>query len=112
MHLRSKCKSMWPRMAVGCFVIAAGVVTAGVVSGWAQQPAAAPAPAKQQPAAKQPSLTVDRDPVASPDVDPPAQSQTGGTSYQLAAAPFGRGVGRGLEATPAASGHRLPHFII
>ncbi len=77
MHLRSKCKSMWPRMAVGCFVIAAGVVTAGVVSGWAQQPAAAPAPAKQQPAAKQPSLTVDRDPVASPDVDPPAQSQTG-----------------------------------
>jgi len=64
-------------MAVGCFVIAAGVVTAGVVSGWAQQPAAAPAPAKQQPAAKQPSLTVDRDPVASPDVDPPAQSQTG-----------------------------------
>ncbi len=72
MHLRSKCKSMWPRMAVGCFVIAAGLV-----SGWAQQPAAAPAPTKQQPVAKQPSLTVDRDPVASPDVDPPAQSQTG-----------------------------------
>jgi len=64
-------------MAAGCFVIAAGVITAGVVSGGAQQPTAAPAPAKQQPAAKQPSLTVDRDPVASPDVDPPAQSQTG-----------------------------------
>jgi hypothetical protein len=35
------------------------------------------APAKQQPAARQPSLTVDRDPAPSPDVDPPAQSQTG-----------------------------------
>jgi Ca-activated chloride channel family protein len=70
MHLRSK--SMWPRMAVGWFVI-----TAGAVSGWAQQPAAAPAAAKQQPVARQPSLTVDRDPAPSPDVDPPAQSQTG-----------------------------------
>jgi VWFA-related protein len=38
---------------------------------------AQPAPAKQQPAAKQPSLTVDRDPVASPDIDSPAPSQTG-----------------------------------
>src|SRR3979411_443866 len=75
MHLRSKCKRMCARRAAGCFVIAAGVVTAGVVSGWAQQPAAAPA--KQQPAAKQPSLTVDRDPAPSPDVDPPAQAQTG-----------------------------------
>jgi len=64
MHLRSKC--MWPRMALGWFVIAAVVV-----SGWAQQPSAVPTPAKQ------PSLTVDRDPVPSPDVDPPAQSQTG-----------------------------------
>jgi Ca-activated chloride channel homolog len=73
MHLRSKCKSMWPRMAaVGLFVM-----TVGVVSGWAQTPAAAPGQAKQQPAAKQPSLTVDRDPVPSPDVDPPAQAQTG-----------------------------------
>ena len=71
MHLRSK--SMWPRIAVGLFVM-----TAGAVSGWAhQQPAAAPTTAKQQPAAKQPSLTVDRDPAPSPDVDPPAQSQTG-----------------------------------
>jgi Ca-activated chloride channel family protein len=70
MHLRSK--SMWPRMAVGWFVI-----TAGAVSGWAQQPAAAPTAAKQQPVARQPSLTVDRDPAPSPDVDPPAQSQTG-----------------------------------
>jgi len=70
MHLRSK--SMWPRKALGWFVIA----SVGV-SGWAQQPAAAPASAKQQPAAKQPSLAVDRDPAPSPDVDPPAQSQTG-----------------------------------
>ena len=71
MHLRSK--STWPRMAaVGWLVI-----TAAVVGGEAQQPAAAPAPAKQQPAAKQPSLTVDRDPVPSPDADPPAQAQTG-----------------------------------
>jgi Ca-activated chloride channel homolog len=71
MHLRSK--RMWPRMAaVGWFVI-----TAGVVGGWAQQPGAAPAPAKQNPAARQPSLTVDRDPVPSPDADPPAQAQTG-----------------------------------
>jgi Ca-activated chloride channel family protein len=71
MHLRSK--STWPRMAaVGWFVI-----TAVVVGGEAQQPAAGPAPAKQQPAAKQPSLTVDRDPVPSPDADPPGQAQTG-----------------------------------
>jgi Ca-activated chloride channel homolog len=71
MHLRSK--STWPRMAaVGWFVI-----TAVVVGGEAQQPAAAPAPAKQLPAAKQPSLTVDRDPVPSPDADPPAQAQSG-----------------------------------
>src|SRR5215471_5824941 len=70
MHLRSK--NMWPLMAAGWFAI-----TAGVVSGWAQQPTAAPTPAKQQPAAKQPSLTVDRDPVASPDVDAPAPSQAG-----------------------------------
>jgi Ca-activated chloride channel homolog len=50
---------------------------AGTASGWAQQPSVAQAPAKQQPAPQQPSLTVDRDPVASPDVDPPPQNQTG-----------------------------------
>jgi Ca-activated chloride channel homolog len=72
MHLRSK--SMWPLMAAVWFAI-----TAGVVSGWAQQPTAAPSLAKQQPTAKQPSLTVDRDPVPSPDVDAPVQSQTGTT---------------------------------
>jgi len=55
------------------------VTTAGAVGGWAQQPAAPQTQARQQPVAKQPSLTVDRDPVASPDVDAPAQSQTGTT---------------------------------
>jgi Ca-activated chloride channel family protein len=79
MHLRSKC--MRPRMALGWFVI-----TAVGVSGWAQQPAAASAAARQAPVVKQPSLTVDRDPAPSPDVDPPAQSQTG--------APQGVGLGK------------------
>ena len=59
-------------MAAGWFV-----TVAGAVGGGAQQPAAPQAQTKQQPAAKQPSLTVDRDPVASPDVDAPPQSQTG-----------------------------------
>jgi Ca-activated chloride channel family protein len=61
------------------------ITVAGVVSGGAQQPAASPVPAKQQPASKQPSLTVDRDPVPSPDPDAPAKSQTG--------APQGVGLG-------------------
>jgi Ca-activated chloride channel family protein len=50
------------------------------MSGWAQQPSAPQAQAKPQ----QPSLTVDRDPVASPDVDPPAQSQSGTQGVGLA----------------------------
>ena len=70
MHLRSK--NFWPLMAAGWFV-----TVAGAVGGGAQQPAAPQAQMKQQPAARQPSLTVDRDPVASPDVDAPPQSQTG-----------------------------------
>jgi VWFA-related protein len=53
------------------------MLVGGAVSGWAQQPVTAQAPVKQQPATQQPSLTVDRDPVASPDVDAPAQAQTG-----------------------------------
>jgi Ca-activated chloride channel homolog len=79
MHLRSK--SFWPRMAAAGWLI----TVVGVVSGWAQQPAASQLPAKQQPASKQPSLTVDRDPVPSPDPDAPAKSQTG--------APQGVGLG-------------------
>jgi Ca-activated chloride channel homolog len=69
MHLRSK--NFWPLMAAaGWFAVAAGTV-----GGWAQQPAATQTQAKQQPAARQPSLTVDRDPVPSPDPDQPAKSQ-------------------------------------
>ncbi|MGD0444756.1 MAG: VWA domain-containing protein [Edaphobacter sp.] len=49
------------------------MMIAGALSGWAQQPAAPQPPVKQA----QPSLTVDRDPVASPDPDAPAKAQTG-----------------------------------
>jgi VWFA-related protein len=62
------------------------MMAAGVLSGWAQQPSSSAAQAKQQPVTKQPSLTVDRDPVASPDVDVPAKPQTG--------TPDGVGVGK------------------
>ena len=48
------------------------VVACGSVSGWAQEPTASQAP-KQQ-VSQQPSLTVDRDPVESPDVDAPAKT--------------------------------------
>jgi Ca-activated chloride channel family protein len=80
MHLRSK--SFWSRMAAAGWLM----TMAGAVSGWAQQPSAPQAQTKPQPAAKQPSLTVDRDPVASPDVDPPGKTQTG--------APEGVGLGK------------------
>ena len=70
MHLRSK--NFLPLMAAVWLV-----TVAGTVGEWAQQPAASQAETKPQAAAKQPSLTVDRDPVASPDVDAAAQSQTG-----------------------------------
>jgi Ca-activated chloride channel family protein len=59
MHLRSR--GFWPRAAVAGWMMLA----CGFVSGWAQQ-------------TQQPSLTVDRDPVASPDVDAPAKSATSG----------------------------------
>jgi Ca-activated chloride channel family protein len=52
----------------------------GWVSGWAQQPVAQRAGGSQAPVRQQlptqPPLTVDRDPVASPDVDAPAKSAT------------------------------------
>jgi Ca-activated chloride channel homolog len=68
MHLRSK--KFWPLIAAaGWFV-----TLAGTVGGWAQQPSAPQAQTKQQ-TAKQPSLTVDRDPVPSPDPDQPVKSQ-------------------------------------
>ena len=49
-------------------------LTAGPVSGWAQQAAAIQTPVQTT---QQPSLTVDRDPVASPDADVPVQNQAG-----------------------------------
>jgi len=42
------------------------MMAAGMLSGWARQSSAPAAQAKQQSVTKQPSLTVDRDPVASP----------------------------------------------
>src|ERR1700722_16165013 len=72
MHLRSRC--FQPGMAAaGWLMLLAG----GAAAGWAQRPASPQTPAKQQPASQQPSLTADRDPVASPDPDLPAQSQPG-----------------------------------
>jgi Ca-activated chloride channel homolog len=65
MHRRSK--GFWPRAAAAGWL----VVVWGSVSGWAQQ-----TPVQEQPT-QQPSLTVDRDPVASPDVDAPAKEATG-----------------------------------
>src|SRR5580698_7778990 len=66
MHLRSK------NFSLGMAAAGWLALLSGGMSGWAQRPASPQTPAKQQP-----SLTVDRDPVASPDPDPPAQSQTG-----------------------------------
>ncbi len=69
MRLRSK--SVLPWVAA----VAWWMTTVGAGIEWAQQPATAQAPAKQP--AQQPSLTVDRDPVPSPDADAPAKAQTG-----------------------------------
>jgi len=62
MHLRSR--RFWPRVfAAGtCILLAAPAV------GWARQ---TPQPSASQSPTQQPSLTVDRDPVASPDKDAP-----------------------------------------
>jgi VWFA-related protein len=82
MHLRSK--GFWPQ------VVAAGMLmlfpdAAGV---WAQQ-ATKPAPSTQQ---QQPSLTVDRDPVASPDPDAPARKATE-TPQGTGLGPISKGAG-------------------
>jgi Ca-activated chloride channel homolog len=70
MHRRSK--EIWPRVA------AAGLMMGcGWVSGWAQQPAVQQQPSSHQTPTQQAPLTVDRDPVASPDVDAPAKGATG-----------------------------------
>ena len=59
-------------------VVAAGllILTPNAVSVLAQQASAKAAATQQQRPAQQPNLTVDRDPVASPDPDPPAQNAT------------------------------------
>ena len=74
MHLRSK--NFWLLMAAAGWFAAVG--------GWAQQPTATQTQAKQQPAARQPSLTVDRDPVPSPDPDQPVKG--GGSAAPQSAA--------------------------
>ena len=51
---------------------------AGAAGGWAQQPSGTPGQ-PEQPTAAQPPLTVDRDPVPSPDADTPAPSRSGST---------------------------------
>src|ERR1700722_20059029 len=73
MHLRSK--GFRPLVVAGLLILASCFVS-GVQPLAAQQTSAPPA---------QPSLTVDRDPVPSPDVDPPPQPATG--------APQGIGLG-------------------
>ena len=92
MHLRSK--GFWPQ------VIAAGMLAlfpdaAGV---WAQQ-ATKPAPSTQQPQ-QPPSLTVDRDPVASPDPDAPAKTTTQ-APQGIGLGPIGRSGGKYTLRTDA-----------
>jgi Ca-activated chloride channel homolog len=88
MHLRSK--NFWPLMAAAGWFAA----VAGTVGGWAQQPAAPQTQAKQQPPIKQPSLTVDRDPVPSPDPDLPAKGQSVAAPQSTGPAAIGREAGK------------------
>jgi Ca-activated chloride channel family protein len=78
MHLRSK--GYWPRMIAGWV----GVLLLGTATGLAQlQPA--------QPQGAIPDLTVDHDPVASPDPDTPAQAADSAAQGAAAAANIGKG---------------------
>ena len=87
MHLRSK--NFWPLMAaVGWFAAVAGT------GGWAQQPQTAQAQTKPQPASRQPSLTVDRDPVPSPDPDQPVKGQASVAPQSTAPEIIGREGGK------------------
>jgi Ca-activated chloride channel family protein len=79
MRLRSN--GYWPHR-VASWV---GVVVLGVASGLAQQQPVA----QSTPNTQQPSLTVDRDPIASPDPETPGKSTTG------APAPTPQAVGKG-----------------
>jgi Ca-activated chloride channel family protein len=67
MHRRSN--RVGPRTTVAGWLMV-GCVS---VSGWAQQAATPQAATKQQPLTRPPSLTVDRDPVASPDGEGPVK---------------------------------------
>ena len=71
MHLR--CKDFWaPVVAAGLLMLMSDAVSVS-----AQQGSAKPTATQQQPPVQQqPNLTVDRDPVASPDPDPPPQNAT------------------------------------
>ena len=80
MHLRSKGFS--PLVVAGLLILASCFVS-GVQQLAAQQTSAPPA---------QPSLTVDRDPVASPDVDPPPQPATG-APQGIGLGPISKGAG-------------------
>jgi Ca-activated chloride channel family protein len=77
MHRRSK--GIRPRVAAAVWLM----MGCGAVSGWAQQAVSPQVPVQQLPASQQaptqqqPPLTVDRDPVASPDVDAPAAAAAG-----------------------------------
>src|SRR6266851_2114539 len=80
MHLRSK--GFWPQLVVAGMMLLSGAASVWAQQGTAKPPATTQPPAiqqtvQQQPAMQQPpALTVDRDPVASPDPDLPAQSTT------------------------------------
>jgi Ca-activated chloride channel family protein len=80
MHLRSK--GFWPLVVAGLLILSSCFVS-GVQPLAAQQTSAPPA---------QPSLTVDRDPVASPDVDPPPQPATG-APQGIGLGPISKGAG-------------------
>jgi Ca-activated chloride channel homolog len=85
MHLRSRIFLPWAAAAALILIV-------GDAGGWAQQPATAQV--KQQPSAGQPSLTVDRDPVASPDPDLPGQSKPGAPQGPAGVGVIGRENGK------------------
>jgi len=87
MHLRSK---VLPRAAVALVLVAGPVMASAEVS-QGSTPQAMPQTSPTQPA--QPSLTVDRDPVASPDPDTLPGSQGGTQPPQGPSGPIQRGTG-------------------
>src|ERR1700729_2412953 len=88
MHLRSK--GFWSQVVAAAMLM----LFPDAAAVWAQQ-AAKPAPSTQQQSIhsqQPPSLTVDRDPVASPDADAPAKSATE-PPQGIGLGPVGRGAG-------------------